>query len=67
MHLGRFILLYLRIITLQCYFLILKALKIARELHDRIGEAVVCANLGSNYEMLGDIARALEYHEKVFL
>lgn len=43
----------------------MKALKIASELQDRIGEAVVCANLGSNYEMLGDITSALEYHQKV--
>ena len=46
-------------------FLILKALKIASQLQDRIGEAIVCANLGSNYEMLGDVASALEYHQKV--
>ena len=50
--------------TIENYFL-LKALEIAGELKDHIGKAVVCANLGSNYEMLGDITSALEYHQKV--
>ena len=38
---------------------------IADELKDSIGEAIVCANLGSNYETLGNIEKALEYHQQV--
>ena len=43
----------------------MQALETAHEVNDSIGEAIICSNLGTNYEVLGNLDKALEYHRKV--
>ena len=43
----------------------MQALETAHEVKDSIGEAIICSNLGTNYEVLGNLDKALEYHRKV--
>lgn len=44
-----------------------QALGIAGELEDRMGEGVIHSNLGMTYEMLCNLEKALEHHERVTL
>jgi tetratricopeptide (TPR) repeat protein len=43
-----------------------KALRIAKEIGDRINEGIWLGNLGNAYSDLGDMNKAVEYFEKAF-
>ena len=40
-----------------------RSLQIARELNDRLGEALACSNLGSDFACLGQVPVAIEYYQ----